>query len=209
MRSIQEEEPVLDPIGRSPSTTVPTPDAEYFGSPNDDRGFGPSFSYVAEQGRMAKGSDTEEEEEEDLELAWAKHTSIVTDYGEDVWVKPSPRLGVQLTAPEAMRGSRRNSKLARGTSDEVDDELEESHFFAPKKNHVDLRWRCSCWIACQLPRHVAYFSFFQGSSKGYFFRATYDMRWIRDMSSKADKGECHEQKSDPKVQFGRHNTRTL
>jgi len=116
MRSIQEEEPVLDPVGRSPSTTVPTPDAEYFGSPNDG-GFGPSFSYVAEQGRLAKGSDTEEEEEE---LAWAKHTSIVTDYGEDVWVKPSPRLGLQLTPPEAMRGSRRNSgyKLARGDSDE-------------------------------------------------------------------------------------------
>lgn len=143
MRSIQEEEPVLDPIGRSPSTTVPTPDAEYFGSPNDDRGFGPSFSYVAEQGRMAKGSDTEEEEEE--ELAWAKHTSIVTDYGEDVWVKPSPRLGVQLTAPEAMRGSRRNSKLARGTSDEVDDELEDPMTFTKFNSLLtdggeDVRW---------------------------------------------------------------------
>lgn len=30
MRSIQEE--VVE-VGRSPSTTVPTPDAEYFGSP--------------------------------------------------------------------------------------------------------------------------------------------------------------------------------
>lgn len=139
MRSIQEEEPVLDPIGRSPSTTVPTPDAEYFGSPNDDRGFGPSFSYVAEQGRMAKGSDTEEEEEE--ELAWAKHTSIVTDYGEDVWVKPSPRLGLQ---PEAMRG-RRNSKLARGISDEADEELEDPMTFTKFNSLLtdggeDVRW---------------------------------------------------------------------
>lgn len=144
MRSIQEEEPVLDPIGRSPSTTVPTPDAEYFGSPNDERSsFGPSFSYVAEQGRMAKGSDTEEEEEE--ELAWAKHTSIVTDYGEDVWVKPSPRLGLQLTPPEAMRGSRRNSRLARGISDEADEELEDPMTFTKFNSLLtdggeDVRW---------------------------------------------------------------------
>eukprot|EP00913_Durusdinium_trenchii_P010405 g9755.t2 len=150
MRSIQEEEPVM--AGRSPSTTVPTPDAEYFGSPSDDRGFG-SFSHAHGQGMTAKGRDSEDEEEQHRaakdfgdhlsgnpsymreELAWAKHTSIVTDYGEDVWGGRSG-LSLQMTPPRLDAGGRRNSgqKMARGDSED------ETGDTGPKKDPSDMKF---------------------------------------------------------------------